>query len=342
MDQQSADRQVAEQARASLTSVLPPIGIIYLGLATLYLVAPPLDPGWPHAATAGGAGAVQLILAWWARRAPVGMVHAIGLVAALAAVAQALSFVFFTGDPAQTVVLVMVVLGASFEMLTTWASLATVAVALGGWALAARDFPHTAFVHWLVNLGGTGALALVISTARGRATRRQIAAEHALRESEERHRLVVDGAFDAIVTADVDRHVVGWNPQAERIFGWTASEIMGRPVASELLAAEHRANYDRGVRDFLATGDSPLLHRLMEVTAVRRDGSTFTAEMTTMPIRRGNGWVFTAFVRDITARRRLGCWSTSRWRSGRRLLCRRRIRGHRRSGRHHQGQDSAR
>ena len=302
---ESADRQVALQARTNLESVLPAIGAIYGVLALLYLVAPPLRPGWPYVLTSLGAGAAQLSLGLWARRAPLGMVHTIGFVAALCAVAQALSFVVLTGDPAQTVVLVMVLIGASFEMLTAWSAFTTVGLALVAWTVIARDFPSGPFVHWIVNLFGAGALALVISVARVRATRRQIAAERALRESEERHRLVVDGAFDAIVTVDADRHVLDWNPQAERIFGWTASEIVGCPVATELLAPEHRDNYERGVRDFFATGDSPVLHRLMEVTAIRRDGSSFTAEMTTMPIRRGDGWVFTAFVRDITARKRV-------------------------------------
>ncbi len=304
MERQLADRRVAEQARASLGAVLPAIGAIYAGLGTLYLVAPPLRPGWHYALTAFGAGACQLLLGWWTRRAPLALMHGIGLLAALVAVAQALSFVVLTGDPAQTVVIVMVMLGAAFEMLTLWTALTTVMVALGTWTFVARDFPMHAFVHWFVNLGTAATLALVVSAARIRAIRRQIAVESALRESEERHRLVVDGAFDAIITVDSERVVLGWNPQAERIFGWTASEIVGRAAATDLLAAEHRASYERGVRDFLATGESPVLHRLMEVTALRRDGSAFTAEMTTMPIRRDDGWAFTAFVRDITARKR--------------------------------------
>ncbi len=295
---------MAEQARANMAAILPAIGAIYGVVGLLYVVAPPLPPGWPYAVSALTVAAAQVLLGWGIRRAPRAAVHAIGFLAALLSVAQAVSFVVLTGDPAQTVVLIIVLLGASFEMLATWPALATVTVALASWTWVARDFPTPAFVHWLVNLIATGALGLVISASRTRAIRRQIDADHALRESEERHRLVVDGAFDAIVTVDVDHRVLGWNPQAERIFGWTAREILGQRMAADLLAPEHRSNYERGVQAFLATGASPVLHRLMEVTAVRRDGTTFTSEMTTMPIRRGDGWVLTTFVRDITDRKR--------------------------------------
>ncbi|MCC6766894.1 MAG: PAS domain S-box protein [Deltaproteobacteria bacterium] len=304
MERRQADGQVAAQARENMVAVLPAIALIYGVLGALYVIAPPLHPGWPYAVSTLGVAAAQGLLGWWVRRAPLAAVHAIGFLAAMLAVAHALSFVALTRDPAQTVVLIMVLLGASFEMLTGWATLATVAVALAAWAWIARDIPTAAFVHWMVNLAATGALGLVITTARTRAIQRQIAADRALRESEERHRLVVDGAFDAIVTVDTDQRVVGWNPQAERVFGWAASEILGRRMATDLLAPEHRAGYERSVERFLATGDSPALHHLMVVTAVRRDGGTFTAEMTTTPIRRDGGWVFTAFVRDITDRKR--------------------------------------
>jgi PAS domain S-box-containing protein len=159
-------------------------------------------------------------------------------------------------------------------------------------------------VHWRVNLATASVLALVMSVARLRALQRQLAVEHALRESEERHRLVVDTALDAVVTIDSDSVVIGWNPRAERTFGWRAEEIVGRPMGAHLLAPVHRPAYERGIRDYLATGASPTLNRLLEVTALTRDGRAFTAEMTTVPIRHGDRQLFTAFVRDITARKR--------------------------------------
>ncbi|MEO6029596.1 MAG: ATP-binding protein [Candidatus Binatia bacterium] len=294
---------MAEQARASCEAVLPAISAIYALVGVLYLIAPPLHPGWPYAMTALTAAAMELGLACWARTIALERVHLLGLLAALVGIAQAVSFVALTGDPAQTVVLVMVLLGAAFAMHTYWTAGATVTAGLVAWAVVAHDFPAPALAHWGVNLVGAAGLALVVAVARIRATHRQVTIEHALRENEERHRLVVDGAFDAIITIDAANVIREWNPQAERIFGWRADEIVGRSVADSLLAEVHRPHYERGVRDFLATGRSFIVHCLMEVTAVRRDGSTFTAEMTTVPIRQGDQFIFTAFVRDITARK---------------------------------------
>jgi signal transduction histidine kinase len=197
VDASLADRRVAEQARTSLESVLPAIGGIYAALGLLYVVAPPLHPGWPYALTTFAAGAVQLVLGRAMRSARIERVHALGLTAALVAVAQALSFVVMTGDPAQTVVLVMVLLGASFETLALWATAATVLTGLAAWAVLARDFPVPALVHWSVNLAGAAALALVMSAARIRALRRQIATEHALRENEDDLRRAKETAEDA-------------------------------------------------------------------------------------------------------------------------------------------------
>ena len=57
-------------------------------------------------------------------------------------------------------------------------------------------------------------------------------AEEALRESEERHRIIVESARDyAIVTTDVDARITSWSPGAEAIFGWTAAEIVMQPIA---------------------------------------------------------------------------------------------------------------
>jgi len=190
----SARRRVEEEARASFATVLPWIGAIYVMLGVLYCLAPPLRPGWLYATTSFSAAAAQMVLAVWIRAAPRRAIHALGLAGALVATAYALSFVYLTGDPAQTVVVVMVMLGAAFVMLTYWTMATTVAVALATWAAIARDFPAHDLVHWSVNLVGTAALALVVSVARIRSLRHQLAVEQALRESEERLRRAKDAA----------------------------------------------------------------------------------------------------------------------------------------------------
>ncbi len=59
-------------------------------------------------------------------------------------------------------------------------------------------------------------------------------------------------------------------------------------------------DHERGIRHFLATGDGPILRRRIEVTAVRRNGVEFPVELEVSPMRLGQDWVFSAFIRDIT------------------------------------------
>jgi PAS domain S-box-containing protein len=294
---------VAERARALLRIVAPSIAALYGALGILYLIAPPLTPGTPYAALSLTVALVEVALGACGRRVRTRLVHLVGFLAALAAETHALAFFILTGDPAQTVILIIVLLGASAGLMARWSACATVLVGLAVWAAVASSFPLAAVAHWGVNLGCTGVLAIVISFSRIRSVWEQACTEQALRDSEERHRLVVDTALDAVFTFDERNAILGWNPQAERIFAWPREEIVGRALAANLLAPHHSEAYERAIHQFLATGESPMLGRLLEVTALRRDGREFPAEMTMVPIRRGDQHIFTAFARDITARK---------------------------------------
>jgi len=128
-------------------------------------------------------------------------------------------------------------------------------------------------------------------------------AEEALRESEERARLIVETALDAFVSVDVDGLIVAWNSQAEALFGWSRSEALGRPLAETIIPVEYRGAFGRGLKRLLATGESALLGTLTEVTALRRDGREFPVELMPWQAGMGDSRRFNAFVRDITERK---------------------------------------
>jgi PAS domain S-box-containing protein len=125
-----------------------------------------------------------------------------------------------------------------------------------------------------------------------------------LRASEERTRLIVDTALDAVVMMDAGGLIIGWNPQAERIFGWSRDEALGRRMSETIIPVRHRAAHERGVRHFLATGAGPLLNRRVEMTALHRDGREFPVELTVTPLKMDGAIVFSGFLRDITERKR--------------------------------------
>jgi len=128
-------------------------------------------------------------------------------------------------------------------------------------------------------------------------------AAEVLRAGEEYARRVVDAAYDAFVAIDQDGVISSWNRHAEDMFGWSREEAIGLSLAETIIPAQHRDAHRRGLKHFLATGEGPVLNRVIEITAVRRDGAEFPVELTISPLTVGQKYVFTAFVRDITQRK---------------------------------------
>ena len=124
-----------------------------------------------------------------------------------------------------------------------------------------------------------------------------------LRKTEERTRLIIDTALDAVVTMDASGRITSWNKQSETVFGWSSAEAMGQRMSELIIPLSLRAAHERGLRHFLASGEGPLLGRRIEITAIRRDGGEFPVELEVIAMKLGGDWVFSAFIRDITESR---------------------------------------
>lgn len=125
----------------------------------------------------------------------------------------------------------------------------------------------------------------------------------ALRESESRLRLTIDTALDAVVTMDTNGIITDWNRQAEVIFGWTREEAAGRALHEVIVPPRYRQSHISGLAHYLKTGEGPVLNRLIEVTAIRRDGREFPVELSIAPIMIHRARMFSGFIRDITERK---------------------------------------
>jgi PAS domain S-box-containing protein len=170
-------------------------------------------------------------------------------------------------------------------------------------ALGRGDAPpqRTAgFVDEVVNVEAALAEA---GRERALAVAARLQVETALRESEERTRLIVDRALDAVITIDANGHVTSWNPQAEVLFGWTRSEVLGRRLAEVIVPPEYRDAHEAGLARFRQTGQGTVLERRIELTALHRDGRQFPVELAITALRVGGATVFSAFLRDITERK---------------------------------------
>ena len=129
-------------------------------------------------------------------------------------------------------------------------------------------------------------------------------AEAALEEREAKARRLIEAALDAVLTIDEEGKIMEWNPSAESMFGWRREDVLGRRMVELVIPEQYRSACERGLRKFLATADGPVLNRLLEITAVRRDGTEFPAELALISYRIGSAWAFSGFIRDISERKR--------------------------------------
>ncbi|MGD1051819.1 MAG: PAS domain S-box protein [Solirubrobacteraceae bacterium] len=117
-----------------------------------------------------------------------------------------------------------------------------------------------------------------------------------------RERAVLDAALDCVISIDDRGRVSYFNSSAERTFGYSRDEAIGRDLAELIMPPALRDAHRRGLRRHLATGESRILDRRVELSAMRADGSLFPAELTVTRVESPSGPGFTAFVRDITDR----------------------------------------
>jgi PAS domain S-box-containing protein len=120
---------------------------------------------------------------------------------------------------------------------------------------------------------------------------------------QQRTRVILDTAADPYIEMDAQGYICDWNAQAEAVFGWTRQEAVGKRLADTIVPPEKRDEHERGLRHFLATGIGPLLGQRIETTAARRDGGRLPVELLVWPIHTRGKVTFTAFVRDMTARK---------------------------------------
>ena len=126
--------------------------------------------------------------------------------------------------------------------------------------------------------------------------------EAALAQSEALQTAVVNAALDSVIVMGADGRVVEWNTSAESTFGWSRAEAVGRELAELIIPPVHRGAHRRALAAHLA-GESRVLGRQLEMTALRRDGTEFPVEVTIRPVL-GERLMFAGYLRDITERKR--------------------------------------
>jgi diguanylate cyclase (GGDEF)-like protein/PAS domain S-box-containing protein len=119
--------------------------------------------------------------------------------------------------------------------------------------------------------------------------------EEALRKSESRLKQLIASTLDAVVSVDREGRVIEWNPQADAIFGLRARDVVGRPLPRETVGPKLADVFEQR---------SGLLRRRIETVGRHKSGDEFAVEVTIEPVGTGSEQTFTAFIRDISERKR--------------------------------------
>lgn len=129
-------------------------------------------------------------------------------------------------------------------------------------------------------------------------------AEESLRKSESFKDAIIKSALDALITIDHEGKIVEFNAAADRMFGFTRGEALGRRMAELIIPPHLRDAHHRGFAHYLATGEGSFIGKRLELTAMRADGTEFPVELSVTCIGSHATPMFTGHVRDITERKR--------------------------------------
>ncbi len=119
----------------------------------------------------------------------------------------------------------------------------------------------------------------------------------------ERLHAYLEAALDCVIMADASGHVVEFNPAAERTFGYTREEALGRTLAELIVPPSLRETHTRAFARFVETREQRLFGRRLELTGMRADGSEFPIELALSEVE-GQPLLICGALRDLTDARR--------------------------------------
>jgi PAS domain S-box-containing protein len=128
--------------------------------------------------------------------------------------------------------------------------------------------------------------------------------ETEFKRSEAHKAAILDSSLDCIVAMDHEGRITEFNPAAERTFGYERENVLGKHLADVIVPPSLREKHRTGFARHLATGESRVLGRRIEMTALCADGREIPVELAITRIPQDGPPAFTGYLRDITERRR--------------------------------------
>jgi PAS domain S-box-containing protein len=129
-----------------------------------------------------------------------------------------------------------------------------------------------------------------------------VESQRALRESMARLTAVVETAVDGFIIIDEQGRILLFNPACERLFGYSADEVMQENVKM-LMPGEYSRHHDNYIENFKRSREPKIIGIGREVTGLRKDGSTFPMELSVGEARQDGESIFVGIIHDVTARK---------------------------------------
>lgn len=129
--------------------------------------------------------------------------------------------------------------------------------------------------------------------------------ERALADSNNFIEHLLENVLDAVISMDENGCIVGWNAEAENIFGWKAEAIIGQKMADTIVPQAYRTAHADGLKRFMKTKVGKVLNKRLEIAGLHKQGHEFPIELTITPSVQNGKYVFHAFARDISERKQI-------------------------------------
>lgn len=157
---------------------------------------------------------------------------------------------------------------------------------------------------WIIGAVGTVLLScLAFAMARSRQVlRERVLMDERLLEQQRDAATILENSLEVFIVIDQQDRILEWNKQAVHTFGWTKSEVLGRPLAEVIVPESMREAHMRAVTNFHSRRHT-LIGKRVDMPALRRDGSEIVVSISIASTVRRGQTVFFASLRDITARR---------------------------------------
>lgn len=114
------------------------------------------------------------------------------------------------------------------------------------------------------------------------------------------YQALLDNVFDACVSLNSNGIITLWNRKAELIFGWKASEVIGKLLSETIIPPPFRKAHNEGLKRFMTTHQMHVMNQTLDLTAVHKNGNEFPVQIFIYPLKFSGNYQFYGIIHDVS------------------------------------------